>query len=81
MSVLLNTSDAENLLGFVSDIAKENSNKIDVSVDSNILSGFKIQFKENQVFLDYTNESLSNSLSEFLRPELAKIVSKAINKD
>ena len=55
--------------------------KIDLSVDSSILSGFKIQFKENQVFLDYTNESLSNSLSEFLRPELAKIVSEAINKD
>ena len=81
LSVLLNESDAKNLIGFVSDIAKENSNEIDLSVDSNILSGFKIQFKENQVFLDYTNESLTNSLSEFLRPELAKIVSEAINKD
>ena len=81
LSVILNESDAKNLIGLVSDIAKENSNEIDLSVDSNILSGFKIQFKENQVFLDYTNESLSNSLSEFLRPELAKIVSEAINKD
>ena len=81
LSILLNESDAKNLIGLVSDIAKENSNEIDLSVDSNILSGFKIQFKEDQVFLDYTNESLTNSLSEFLRPELAKIVSEAINKD
>lgn len=81
LSVILNESDAKNLIGLVSDIAKENSNEIDLSVDSNILSGFKIQFKENQVFLDYTNESLTSSLSEFLRPELAKIVSEAIKKD
>ena len=81
LSVILNESDAKNLIGLVSDIAKENSNEIDLSVDSNILSGFKIQFKENQVFLDYTNESLTRSLSEFLRPELAKIVSEAIKKD
>ena len=81
LSVLLNKSDAENLIAIVSDISKENLKEIDISVDNNILSGFKIKFKENQVFLDYTNESLSNSLSEFLRPELAKIVSDAINKD
>ena len=81
LSVLLNKSDVDNLIHFASDAAKENSIEVDISEDSSILSGFKIQFKNNQVFLDYTNESLSNSLSEFLRPELAKIVSQSINKD
>ena len=81
LSVLLSKSDVDNLIHFASDAAKENSIEVDISEDSSILSGFKIQFKNNQVFLDYTNESLSNSLSEFLRPELAKIVSQSINKD
>ena len=81
LSVLLNKSDVDNLIHFASDAAKENSIEVDISEDSSILSGFKIQFKNNQVFLDYTNESLSNSLSEFLRPELAKIVSQSISKD
>ena len=81
LSVLLSKSDVDNLIHFASDVAKENSIEVDISEDSSILSGFKIQFKNNQVFLDYTNESLSNSLSEFLRPELAKIVSQSISKD
>ena len=81
LSVLLSKSDVDNLIHFASDTAKENSIEVDISEDSSILSGFKIQFKNNQVFLDYTNESLSNSLSEFLRPELAKIVSQSISKD
>ena len=81
LSVLLSKSDVDNLIHFASDAAKENSIEVDISEDSSILSGFKIQFKNNQVFLDYTNESLSNSLSEFLRPELAKIVSQSISKD
>ena len=41
----------------------------------NSLSGFKVAFKDRNVYLDYTGEAIAEALGAFLRPELAKTVS------
>jgi V/A-type H+-transporting ATPase subunit E len=55
--------------------AKKTGQEIELVSDSEILSGFKVGFKDKNVYLDYTGEAIAGALSAFLRPELAKTVS------
>lgn len=55
--------------------AKKSGKEIELISDSEILSGFKVGFKDKNVYLDYTGEAVADALAAFLRPELAKTVS------
>ena len=68
-------SDKIKLTTFCADLAKKSGKAIDLASDSEVLSGFKIAFKDKNVYLDYTGEALAEALAAFLRPELAKTVS------
>ena len=68
-------ADAAALTAFCAEQAKKSGKSIELVSDAEVLSGFKISFKDKNVYLDYTGEALAESLAAFLRPELAKTVS------
>lgn len=68
-------SDISTLTKFCAAQAKHSGQDIELVSDSEILSGFKVGFKDQSVTLDYTGDAVAEALSAFLRPELAKTVS------
>lgn len=75
ITLSVSESDAAALTVFCAEQAKKSGQEIELVSDAEILSGFKIGFKDKSVYLDYTGEALADALAAFLRPELAKIVS------
>ena len=75
IALTVKESDKAALTAFCVEQAKKSGQEIELVSDSEILSGFKIAFKDKNVYLDYTGEALAEALSAFLRPELAKTVS------
>ena len=68
-------SDKTALISFCADLSKKTGQEIELESEAEILSGFKIGFKNENVYLDYTGEAVADALANFLRPELAKAVS------
>ncbi|MBN2685567.1 MAG: hypothetical protein JXR40_09835 [Pontiellaceae bacterium] len=75
LTVSVSEADKEALAAFCAEEARKGGNEISLEADTEILSGFKVAFKDHNVYLDYTGEAIAEALSAFLRPELAKIVS------
>jgi len=50
--------------------------EIELQTDNEVLKGLKVGFKDKNVYLDFTKEAIAETLSAFLRPELAAIVSR-----
>lgn len=67
--------DKADLTSYCGELANQSGTEIELSSDSEILSGFKVGFKGQNVYLDYTSEAVAEALAAFLRPELAKTVS------
>ena len=76
MEFTVSETDAAALASFCAEQAKKSGKEIELLSDSEILSGFKVGFKNENVYLDYTGEAVANALAAFLRPELAKTVSR-----
>ena len=76
-SVELSVSEADKaaLTAFCAEQAKASGQEIELVSDSEVLSGFKVGFKDKNVYLDFTGEAVAEALAAFLRPELAKTVS------
>ncbi len=76
----MNEKDAEALKSY---FAKEYQNKladgIQIESDRGIFKGFRVGLRGGQVFDDFTQEAIAESLANFLRPDLAEIVKKAAN--
>jgi V/A-type H+-transporting ATPase subunit E len=68
-------ADQKALTAFCAAQAKKSGQKIELTSDAEVLSGFKVGFKGSNAYLDFTGEAVAEALSAFLRPELAKIVS------
>ena len=75
MVLSVNDADKAALGAFCAELTKTSGKQIELVSDSEILSGFKVGFKNKSVYLDYTGEAVAQALSAFLRPELAKTVS------
>lgn len=71
----VSADDKDALTKYCAEQAKKSGKEIELVSDSEILSGFKVGFKDKNVYLDYTGEAIANALAAFLRPELAKTVS------
>jgi V/A-type H+-transporting ATPase subunit E len=73
----LSVSDKDKaaLAAYCAEQAKKTGTEIELVSDAEVLSGFKVAFKDENVYLDYTSEAVAGALSAFLRPELAKTVS------
>ncbi len=67
--------DKSALTAYCAELARKSGTEIELVSDSEVLSGFKVTFKDQNVYLDYTSEAIAGALSAFLRPELAKTVS------
>jgi V/A-type H+-transporting ATPase subunit E len=52
---------------------------IEIDADENITRGFKVSFKSDNVFHDFTRESIAESLCFFLKPHLAEIIHRVAN--
>lgn len=78
IEAMLGEADAAAVKAYFS---KEYQNKLaaGIQIESNkeIFKGFRVGAKDGQVFHDFTKEAIAESLSNFLRPELAEIVRKA----
>jgi len=76
-SVELGVSEADQaaLAAFCAEQARKSGQEIELKSDSEVLSGFKVGFKDKSVYLDFTGEAVADALGAFLRPELAKVVS------
>ena len=75
VALSVSPQDKEALAAYCAELAKKNGKEIELVSDSEILSGFKIGFKDQHVYLDYTGEAIAGALAAFLRPELARTVS------
>ena len=76
MVISVNPNDAKELKDFASNLLKENGNKISLLESNEILKGFTLKFEDENVYLDYSSDSISSALAEFLRPEISKIISE-----
>ncbi len=76
-SVELNVSEADQaaLSAFCAEQVRTTGREIELKSDAEVLSGFKVGFKDKNVYLDFTGETVAEALAAFLRPELAKTVS------
>ena len=72
----VNENDKAALTAFCAEQSKKSGTEIELVSDSEVLSGFKVAFKDKNVYLDYTGEAIAEALGAFLRPELAKTVSE-----
>ncbi len=75
LSLTVSENDKTALAAFCAEQAKKSGNEIELVSDSEVLSGFKVSFKDQNVYLDYTGEAIADALGAYLRPELAKTVS------
>jgi len=75
IQLTVSESDKAALTIFCANAAKTSGQSIALQSDSEVLSGFKIGFKDQNVYLDFSGEAVAEALASFLRPELAKTVS------
>jgi len=75
MRISVSESDKSALAAYCAEQARKTGTEIELVSDSEVLSGFKVAFKDHNAYLDYTSEAIAAALSAFLRPELAKTVS------
>lgn len=82
-SAELSVSEADKaaLAAFCAEQAKKSGQEIELKSDAEVLSGFKVGFKGSNAYLDFTGEAVAEALASFLRPELAKIVSKVAREE
>ncbi len=78
LEILLSPEQQDAILKYFADQYRNQLIRgVELHVDNEILRGFKVSFRHDEVYLDFTNEAIAESMSEFLRPKLARIVRQA----
>jgi vacuolar-type H+-ATPase subunit E/Vma4 len=77
MQALVSQQDAKEL----KDLMLEKTNKaladsLEIKVDRGISKGFRIGKKGEDVYYDFTDESITDFLREFLNPSIKKMLSE-----
>jgi V/A-type H+-transporting ATPase subunit E len=81
ITVMLNDEDRKKLSDFFTTRFKDQVKQgVEVCTDSEIVNGFKVAFKGSDVYNDFTQEAIAESLMNFLRPQLAEIVHNIAEK-
>ena len=80
IEIMVNESEVKALTAYCAELAAESGADISLSGHSEVLSGFTLGFKDKNVYLDFTGETIADALGGFLRPELAKLVSDAVRE-
>jgi V/A-type H+-transporting ATPase subunit E len=77
--VLLNEKQKEAVTAyFMSKLADEMKTGLTIEGDRSVISGFTVSLKDSGVQHDFTGEALTSAIGELLRPQLAEIVSGAL---
>lgn len=81
MEILVSPEDHETLIKTFADLYRQRMiSGLTLKADNDILKGFKISFKDDHVYLDFTNEAVAESLSQLLRPHLSEIVKQVASE-
>jgi vacuolar-type H+-ATPase subunit E/Vma4 len=82
LEYLVSPQDHEALVNYFASLYEQKMIKgVQLKVDENITKGFKVSFRENHVFLDFTAEAVAEALNQLLRPELGRIVKRVVDED
>jgi V/A-type H+/Na+-transporting ATPase subunit E len=77
IELLIGEKDQRELIKFFADRYREKMvHGLELHVDTEILKGCRVSFRDERVYIDFTAEAISESLSAFLRPHLAELVSR-----
>lgn len=77
LALMVSEQDAKALQAFCAEKCRQElAQEIELQTDNEVIKGLKVGFKDKNVYLDFTAEAIAETLSAFLRPELAKIVSR-----
>ncbi|NOU35512.1 MAG: hypothetical protein HOO88_01865 [Kiritimatiellaceae bacterium] len=77
IELLISEADQKEMATFFANKYREKMiHGIELHTDKEILKGFKVSFADDHVYLDFTSEAIAASLTAFLRPKLAAIVSR-----
>ena len=78
MEVLVSDKDLNQIKKLVfSKGRKELQETVTIKVDKGISKGFRVGLKDNDVYYDFTDESIAEFLGEFLNPGIREILDKA----
>ena len=77
IELAVSPEDQAALTAYCAEQAGKSDREIELVSDTEILSGFKVVFKDSNASLDYTGEAIAGALAAFLRPEIAKTVTAA----
>lgn len=82
IDLLISPQDKEELIRFFADQYRQRLvSGVELHVDNEIFKGFKVSFVEDHVYHDFTREAIAESLTNFLRPQLAEIVHRVAQQD
>ena len=75
VGIQINDSEKSDLMKVLQSGLKDTlKNEFEIKVSNRINKGFRIGIKDEDVYFDFTDESITSSLLEFLNPTLQKLV-------
>jgi len=79
VDIALNEEDQKKVVAFFNAKFADAVKKGDVVIktDNEIIKGFTVALKNEDVYTDFTGEAIAEALMKFLRPQLAEIVQEA----
>ena len=78
VQVALSEADVNKLTSFIlGEFKKQLNAGVQVENDSSVRFGFRVKLDGGKVSHEFTNEAMADALSALLRPQLAKVVTKA----
>ena len=82
IDLLISPQDKEELIRFFAEQYRQRLlSGVELHVDNEIFKGFKVSFVDDHVYHDFTREAIAESLTNFLRPQLAEIVHRVAQQD
>ncbi len=82
LEILVSPEDQQQIVQyFAEQYRKKLVQGVEIHTDNEVLKGFKVSMRQNQVYLDFTDEAIAEAICEFLRPRLAKIVRRAADME
>ncbi len=82
IDLLISPQDKEELIRYFAEQYRQRLlSGVELHVDNEIFKGFRVSFVDDHVYHDFTREAIAESLTNFLRPQLAEIVHRVAQQD
>ena len=77
IDILMNAQDRKTLVGILMQRDRELLERgLELHADDSIIHGFKLSFRENHLYHDFTVQAIADSISQLLKPPLREIVQR-----